>query len=126
MINLSRYLVANLRLLLASHMEMQKSFLSSSKEPIIAVIPVNEEMKSEALRISQMLREAGITVNFEVMGRKMAKALEDADRRKADYAVIVGEKELKKGKVVVRDLAKRNQITMDLKELPDKFRFNSK
>jgi histidyl-tRNA synthetase len=107
-------------------MQVQKSFLSSSKEPIIAVIPVNEEMKSEALRISQMLREAGITVNFEVMGRKMTKALEDADRRKADYAVIVGEKELKKGKVVVRDLAKRNQITMDLKGLPDKFRFDSK
>ena len=107
-------------------MQVQKSFLSSSKENIIAVIPVNEEMKSEALRISQMLREAGITVNFEVMGRKMAKALEDADRRKADYAVIVGEKELKKGEVVVRDLAKRNQITMDLKELPNKFRFDSK
>jgi histidyl-tRNA synthetase len=107
-------------------MQVQKSFLSSSKENTIAVIPVNEEMKSEALRISQMLREAGITVNFEVMGRKMAKALEDADRRKADYAVIVGEKELKKGKVVVRDLVKRNQITVDLKELPDKFRFDSK
>jgi histidyl-tRNA synthetase len=105
-------------------MQVQKSILSSSKENIIAVIPVNEEMKSEALQISQMLREAGITVNFEVMGRKMAKALEDADRRKADYAVIVGEKELKKGKVVVRDLAKGNQTTVELKKLPDKFKFD--
>jgi histidyl-tRNA synthetase len=112
------------RITLAMH--VQKNFLSSSKENIIAVIPVNEEMKIEALRISQMLREAGITVNFEVMGRKMAKALEDADRRKVDYAVIVGEKELKKGKVVVRDLAKRNQRTVELKELPEKFRFDSK
>jgi histidyl-tRNA synthetase len=49
-------------------------------------------------------------VEFEVMGRKMVKALEDADKRKVDYAVIVGERELKEGKVVVKDLANRLKV----------------
>ncbi len=45
-----------------------------------------------------------------MMGRKMVKALEDADKRKVDYAVIVGERELKEGKVVVKDLANRLKV----------------
>jgi histidyl-tRNA synthetase len=61
-------------------------------------------------------------VEFEVMGRKMTKALEDADRRKVDYAVIVGERELNEGAVVVRDLAKREQTTVKIARLPEKIR----
>jgi histidyl-tRNA synthetase len=61
-------------------------------------------------------------VEFEVMGRKMAKALEDADRRKVDYAIIVGERELKEGEVVVRDLAKHKQTTVEIKKLAEKIR----
>jgi histidyl-tRNA synthetase len=48
--------------------------------------------------------------------------LEDADRRQVDYAVIVGERELKEDSVVVKDLAKREQATVKIAELPDKIR----
>ena len=88
----------------------------------VLVIPVKDELKGEALRISQMLREAGIPTEFEVMGRKMAKALEDADRRKLDYAVIVGERELKQSSVMVRDLAKREQSVVEIGKLAEKIK----
>ena len=42
--------------------------------------------------------------SLRLWGRKMAKALEDADKRKVDYAVIVGERELKEGAVMLKDL----------------------
>jgi histidyl-tRNA synthetase len=61
-------------------------------------------------------------VEFEVMGRKMVKALEDADKRKADYAVIVGERELKEGAVMLRNLAKREQTVVPIKELAQKIK----
>ena len=51
------------------------------------------------------------------MGRKMAKALEDANKRRMDFAVIVGERELKDGKVVVKDLAKRSQVEVEINML---------
>jgi histidyl-tRNA synthetase len=57
------------------------------------------------------------------MGRKMGKALEDADKRKVDYAVIVGERELKEGAVMLRNLAKREQTIVPIKELAKKFSF---
>jgi len=86
----------------------------------VAVVPIKEELKGEALKIAQMLRDAGTPVDFEVMGRKMAKALEDADKRKMDYVIIVGERELKEGKVVVKDLAKRTQADVEIKALKEK------
>jgi histidyl-tRNA synthetase len=107
---------------IALAMQMQKVTLSTRQEKTAAVIPVKQKLKAEALKISQMLREAGISVEFEVMGRKMAKALEDADRRKVDYAVIVGERELNEGAVVVRDLAKHKQTTVEIEKLAEKIR----
>jgi histidyl-tRNA synthetase len=108
------------RIILA--MQMQKTALSTRREKTVVVIPVKQELKAEALKISQMLREAEVSVEFEVMGRKMAKALEDADRRKVDYAVIVGKRELKEGAVVIRDLAKHKQTTVKIAKLPEQIR----
>jgi len=107
---------------IALAMQMQKTALSKRREKTAVVIPVKQELKAEALKISQMLREAGTSVEFEVMGRKMAKALEDADRRKVDFAVIVGERELKEGAVVVRDLGKHKQTTVEIQKLAEKIR----
>jgi histidyl-tRNA synthetase len=107
---------------IALAMQMQKTAVPTRREKTAVMIPVKQELKTEALKISQILREAGVSVEFEVMGRKMAKALEDADRRKVDYAVIVGERELKEGAVVVRDLAKHKQTTVEIKKLAEKIR----
>jgi histidyl-tRNA synthetase len=88
----------------------------------VVVLPITEAMKSEALKIAQQLRAAGVIVEFEVMGRKMAKALEDADKRKVDFAVIVGERELKEGTVVLKDLANRQQNTISIDKLIEKIK----
>jgi histidyl-tRNA synthetase len=103
-------------------MKMQKTVVSAEREKRVTVIPVREELKAAALQISQKLREAGIPVEFDVMGRKMTKALEDADRRQMDYVVIVGEKELKQGAVVVRDLTEREQAVVAIEKLAEKIR----
>jgi histidyl-tRNA synthetase len=106
------------RIMLAMLMQSQTP-LALMNTPIrrVVVIPVNEAMKGEALRISQMLRGTGISTEFEVMGRKITKALEAADRRGLDYAVIVGERELKHGAVVLRDLTKREQAVIGIEKL---------
>jgi len=105
---------------IAIALQAQKTILQMGPTKTAVVIPVSQDLKTEALKISQVLREAGVSVEFEVMGRKMGKALEDADRRKVDYAVIVGEKEFKDDAVVLRDLTKREQFTVKIVELPRK------
>ncbi len=101
-------------------MQTQQTKLQAQQRKKIAVIPVKEEMKIEALKIAQMLRTKNLWVEFEIMGRKMGKALEDADKRKVDYAVIVGERELQQGKVVLKDFSKREQTIVTISELAEK------
>ena len=92
---------------------------AGEEEKTVLVVPINEGLRGQALRVSQVLRNAGVVVEVEVMGRKMVKALEDADRRKMSYAVIIGERELKEGAVVVRNLAKRVQSTVKIEDVAD-------
>jgi histidyl-tRNA synthetase len=100
----------------------QKTAVAAKTEKKVVVLPITEAMKSEALKIAQQLRADGVTVEFEVMGRKMAKALEDADKRKADFAVIVGEIELKEGAVVLKDLSNRQQSIVPIDKLVKKIK----
>ncbi len=103
-------------------MQAQKTTLQKRKPKRVLVLAIKTEHRIEALRIAQNLREEGVPVEFEVMGRKMAKALEDADKRGVDYAVIVGERELKEGKVVLKDLANRTQTEVTIQALKNKLK----
>jgi histidyl-tRNA synthetase len=102
------------RIMLA--VQRQKT-LKMVEENRVMVIPIKSELRGEALKISRVLRDADISVEVEVTGRKVTKALEDADRRKMNYAVIVGERELKEGAVVLRDLTKREQNVVKIDKI---------
>jgi histidyl-tRNA synthetase len=91
-------------------------FLTSDKERVI-VIPIGEKLIAKALELSSMLRKAGISVEVEVMGHTVSKALQNASKRGFTDAVIVGAEELKKDKVVLRDMEKREQKTVEIKHL---------
>ncbi|MGA2524567.1 MAG: His/Gly/Thr/Pro-type tRNA ligase C-terminal domain-containing protein, partial [Candidatus Bathyarchaeia archaeon] len=108
---------------IALALQAQKNALITEGKKRVLVLAVNDPLKGEALKIAQALRQSGVGVEFEVMGRKMGKALEDADKRKVDYAVIVGERELKEGAVMLRNLAKREQTIVPIKELMKKFSY---
>lgn len=103
-------------------LQAQKARVTVRVERKVTVIPITEALKSQALSIAQTLRASGILVEFEVMGRKMAKALEDADKRKVDFAVIIGERELEEGAVVLKDLVKRQQQTLPIEKLVEKIK----
>ncbi|MEM1551189.1 MAG: histidine--tRNA ligase [Candidatus Bathyarchaeia archaeon] len=108
------------RIMLA--MQEQKTSLPAEGEKRVMVIPVNEKLNNEALRISEMLRNEGIAVEMEVMGRRVTKALEDADRRSISHVVIVGERELSEGAVVLRDMQKKEQDKVKIEELAQKIK----
>jgi histidyl-tRNA synthetase len=107
---------------IAIALQTQNAAQSAKTEKRAVVIPITESVKTEALKIAQSLRDQGVSAEFEVMGRKMGKALEDADKRSLDYAVIVGERELKEGTVVVKDLKKREQTTIPITGLLEKIK----
>lgn len=103
------------RLVLA--MKKQRVPVKIQREKRVKVIPVDEELQAKAFELSTMLREAGMSTEVEVMGRTVSKALSDADRRTVAYAIIIGPEELKEGKVVLRNMEKREQRVVEVKDL---------
>jgi histidyl-tRNA synthetase len=98
-------------------MKRQKATFKIPREKRVLLIPVNPEMKSRVFEVSSILREAGVSIEIEVMGRGVSKALSDADRRGFTHAVLVGPEEAKTDKVVLRDMKKRKQKTLKTKNL---------
>jgi len=88
----------------------------------LLVIPVERSMLGEAFKVASMLRENGFSAEIETMGRSVTRALSDADRRGITFTVIIGPKEMKEGKVVLRHMIKRKQMTVELGELLEKIK----
>jgi histidyl-tRNA synthetase len=97
----------------------QKVTQLTAKENSVAVISVKDECMAKALELSKMLRNRGLPVELAVMGRNIRSALSDANRRSVAYAVIVGPKELKEEKVVLREMKKGTQQTVLIASLAE-------
>jgi len=89
----------------------------TAKEKSVVVISMKNESMAKALELSDALRKSGLPVEVAVMGRSISKALADADRRGVAYAVIVGPEELKEEKVVLREMKKSEQRTVEISNL---------
>jgi histidyl-tRNA synthetase len=103
---------------LETHKTLERERALGERKTVM-VVPTKRELSGQALRVAQLLRMAAIPAELEVMGRKMTKALEVADRKKTAFAVIVGEKELGEGAVVIRNLPKREQRIVSVEEMAE-------
>lgn len=66
----------------------------------------------EAFALAEELRNQGLTVEFDLQSKKFTKQLEKASKV-ANYAIILGEDEIKAGKVSVKNLSTSEQATVD-------------
>ncbi|RLG31774.1 histidine--tRNA ligase, partial [Methanosarcinales archaeon] len=80
----------------------------------IAVVPT-DDVREEGVRISKILRTRDKTY-LDIMGRNLKSQLNFADKWNADYAIILGSKEVAAGKVTLKSLAKGEQQTMTFDE----------
>jgi len=103
------------RLMLA--MEKQKFSPRVQRKKQVIIIPVDEGLRAKAMEVSLTLRRAGIPAEVEVMRRTVSRALSDADRRGFTHAVIVGPEEIKEGKVILRNMEKREQKSVEIKNV---------
>ncbi len=84
------------------------------KDPIYMVIPIGDTI-GYALRVCELLREKGKRVELSYKRGSLKKQLELANKLKADYAVIVGEDEMKEESISVKNLHTGEQTKYSLK-----------
>ncbi len=81
------------------------------------VLPVTDDMRLKSFEVVTMLRDAGLSADVDIMGRKMAKAMKYAASARAKYAIIVGAKEIESGSVTVKNMESGEQTLVTLTDL---------
>jgi histidyl-tRNA synthetase len=98
-------------------MERQGISLKDREGKRVMIIPIGNELKARAIELACVVRESGIPVSIEVMGRSVSRALKDANRRNVTHSIIVGPEEIKEGKVVLRNMKRREQRTTKIESV---------
>lgn len=102
------------RLLLALKKE-NVNFAPASR-PACLVIPTGDAVLAGAIKVSRMLRKHN-ACELELTRRRLRKSLSYANQKNLPYVVIVGEDELSRGCVVLRDMGSGEQREIKLSEL---------
>ncbi len=85
----------------------------------IAIVPVGDEAKMPALKLSEELRRAGYRVDLGHSGN-LSKRMKRANKINAAAALIIGEDELARGAATLRDLDSGEQEEAALASLVDR------
>jgi len=93
-----------------------------NQEVEFAVIPFSEAEIPAALELSQRLRRAGFRCDADYSLRKLKRALQRAGEVGARQALLLMPDELKQGLVVMRDMARREEIRVPVAELEQRAR----
>ena len=86
----------------------------------VFVIPI--QTIKESLKVVQQLRKRGINVDMDLNNRGVGKNLEYASALGIPYCIILGGDELKKNKVLLRDMLSGDQFLLTLKEVIKKIK----
>ena len=101
-------------------MEMQELFPESSEEVDAFVVAMGDAAKAEAFRLLAELRDAGFAALTDYAGRSMKSQMKQAEKAKARYALILGEDELAKGVVTLRNMESSGQEQVARDEIINK------
>jgi histidyl-tRNA synthetase len=82
------------------------------------IAPMDEPAVEKAMLIAKKLREFGYWVEYDVVGRGLKAQMKYANKINASFTIVLGENELTSGKVKVKNMAKGEELELDL---DDKF-----
>jgi len=81
------------------------------------IIPL--DTKIESLKLANDLRDKGLKVIIEMNDKKLKKSLDWANKNKIPYVIILGEEELKKKEIEIKDMFNSNNIKINLNNLDE-------
>ena len=85
--------------------------------PTVYIAPMCDGAKSLALTLANDLRSKGVSAEFDIMDRSFKAQMKYADKLSAGFMAIIGEDELKAGKVAVKNMKTGEQESVDTNKL---------
>lgn len=98
-------------------MKERKMIEENKSKTKVFIASVNDKVRKDVLDIVRKLRNQGVQSDFDLKGRNLTRQLEYADSSGIPFVIIVGEKELKKGKLKLKDMKKKTEKELKLEEI---------
>jgi histidyl-tRNA synthetase len=98
-------------------LEQQKLFSLQESNPDIYIAPLGNKTQALAFELAIKLRKKGFKVEKDYLDRSLKAQLKSADRFQVKFVVIIGEEELSKGQVILRDMKTSAQTEISINNL---------
>ncbi|MFD0714015.1 histidine--tRNA ligase [Paenibacillus sp. GCM10027626] len=98
-------------------LENQQAELPDLHKLDVYVVALGEAAEREATRVLHSLRQHGWSAERDYQGRKMKAQLKSADRLNARYTAILGDDELARGEIALKEMATGEQRMVALDRL---------
>lgn len=99
--------------------------LKKKKENFLYLIYLGEDAKKAGMEIARSLRQAGVECLIEFKDRNLKNQMSRANKLEADWVLIVGEEEIKKGKYQLKNMRTGTQAEVGRKEVLKTIRASS-
>jgi len=103
---------------LAAKKLAQKEESAEMKEYLM-LVALGENAQRKGFALVSDLRQKGVPASIDLLGRSLKAQLKAADRAQAKYAAILGEEELEKGIIILRNLRLGEQEELALEDFSE-------
>ena len=97
-------------------LELQGELRAGEQDAFAMLITLGDQAEREGFRILSELRQFGVPVAMDLLGRSLKAQLKAADRQRARFALILGEDEITRQVAVLRNLSLGEQVEVALGE----------
>jgi len=99
------------------NLKRQKTKIPALPKPIVFIAYLGEEAKIEAMKLAFRLRQAGIAVIKATGDKSLKGQLRQANSLSTNYAIIIGEEEVRNQTAVLRDMINNKQRAIPLAKI---------
>lgn len=92
----------------------------SEKKVDVYIVTLGDAARRWGLSQLSKLREKGVSATMDYMGRSMKAQMKDANRENAQFAIIVGDNELKESKFTFRNMNESEEELLSFDEILDR------
>jgi len=96
---------------------LKENWTEEHPAPKVFIATMGREAEIEGFRIAEDIRTAGFWVEPNYGGASLKSQLRKADRIGAEFAFIIGENELRSGKIQWKNLKKSEQGEIEIKNI---------
>ncbi|PIS27850.1 MAG: histidine--tRNA ligase [Candidatus Marinimicrobia bacterium CG08_land_8_20_14_0_20_45_22] len=90
------------------------------EKPLLYIVSLGESARRAGFVLTADLRRKGITCEMDFLRRSMKSQMREADKKNAKWVVIIGDDEINKNIVILKDMTVGSQTSFEIKMAPEK------